>query len=114
MTEKDCIKLEGHFKTQDYNIVLTSKPQSTSKGTTFFYELKGKDLSTYTDTVINLYDYRWYDRFYYYWDKGDTLIKKKESLIFEIRKKDTVYYIQWDCKESLINGKPMRLVAPPK
>src|SRR5690606_20416687 len=95
-TEEGCMISENYVKEENYHIVLSAKPEKLSGNGTWYYLTKGKDISTSKDTVLHLENIRWYEKFYYRWDKGDTLIKEKGSLITEIHKKDTVYYMEWD------------------
>lgn len=113
-TEESCKVGENYVKEENYNLILSGKPQKISREGKFFYETKGKKLNDKKDTIINLYNIRWYESFYYLWDKGDTLRKEKGSLITEIHKKDTVYYMQWDCDDPKINGLSTKLSKPPK
>ena len=113
-TEEGCKKIENIIKNDSYNIILSEKPEKFSGNGSWFYETKGRDLRSSKDTVIQLKNFRWYESFYYLWDKGDTLIKEKGSLITEIHKKDTVYYMQWDCDDPKINGISTKLSKPPK
>lgn len=113
LEREHCEKMTAITLTDKYNLILNSSPESKFKNGAFYYELKGKDIETQNDTLIELQNYRWHDIFEYYWDKGDTVIKKQESLIVEIRKNDTVYYMEWNCEKPLINGTPSINVKPP-
>ncbi|UYW01529.1 hypothetical protein K5I29_00925 [Flavobacterium agricola] len=68
----------------------------------------GKNLNTQKDTLIKAYNYRWYDIIESFCEKGDTLVKKKDSPVVEIRKKDTIYTMEWQCGNPLINGVSFR------
>ena len=113
-TEEGCKIGENYVKDENYHLVLSAKPEKLAGNGTWYYLTKGKDISTSKDTVLHLENIRWYEKFYYRWDKGDTLIKVKGSLITEIHKKDTVYYMEWDCDDPKINGISTRLSKPPK
>ncbi|SFO09363.1 hypothetical protein SAMN05421741_1204 [Paenimyroides ummariense] len=113
-TEEGCKKIENSIKEENYHLVLSAKPEKNSGNGTWFYEVKGKDLDSNTDTIIHLDNYRWYESFYYLWDKGDTLVKAKGSLITEIHKKDTIYHMQWDCEDPKLNGISTKFFKPPK
>lgn len=108
-----CEEMTAITLAEKYNLILNSKPESSYRDGVFYYELQGKDLETQKDTLIKVYNYRWHDIFEYYWTKGDTLIKQQESLIVEIHKKDRIYYMEWNCKQPLINGVPSINVTPP-
>lgn len=112
-TEEGCKKIENSIKEENYHLVLSAKPEKKSGNGTWFYEVKGKDLDSNTDTIIYLNNFRWYDEYYYFWDKGDTLVKAKGSLITEIHKKDIIYNIEWDCYNPKINGVSLKLYEIP-
>ncbi|SFO09337.1 hypothetical protein SAMN05421741_1203 [Paenimyroides ummariense] len=113
-TEESCKVEENYVKEENYHLVLSAKPEKTYGKGTWFYELKGKNLDSNTDTIIHLDNYRWYDLFIFLWDKGDSLVKLKGSLITEIHKKDIIYNIEWDCDDPKINGVSSKLSKPPK
>lgn len=113
-TEESCKVGENYVKEEVFHLILSEKPKKISMKGKFFYEVKGTDVNNTRDTIINLYNIRWYESFYYLWDEGDTLIKSKESLITEIHKKDTIYYMQWDCNDPKINGISTKLSKPPQ
>ncbi|HLU85339.1 MAG TPA: hypothetical protein VKZ45_07685 [Vicingaceae bacterium] len=113
-TEEGCEKIENSIKEENYHLILSEKPEKTYRRGNWFYNLQGGYLERNTDTIIYLSNFRWYDEFYYLWDKGDTLIKEKGNLITEIHKKDTVYYMQWDCFDPKRNGVSTKLSKPPK
>lgn len=113
LEKKHCEEMTTKTLAEKYSLILNSKPESSYRDGVFYYELQGRDLKTQKDTLIRVYNYRWHDIFEYYWDKGDTLIKQKESLIVEIHKKDIIYYMEWNCKQPLINGIPSVNVTPP-
>ncbi|MDM1044464.1 hypothetical protein HX004_13775 [Myroides sp. 1354] len=114
LDSKFCAKVTPITLAEDYYLVLNKKPEKWSGDGTWYYDLVGKDLNTQRDTLIKVYNYRWHDGFTYYWDKGDTLVKKKDSLIVEIRKKDTIYFMEWQCGNPLINGVSFRDFKHPK
>ncbi|MHC5202762.1 hypothetical protein ACYSNV_11295 [Myroides sp. LJL119] len=113
LEKEHCEEMTAITLAEKYNLILNSKPESSYRDGVFYYELQGKDLETQKDTLIKVYNYRWHDIFEYYWTKGDTLIKQQESLIVEIHKKDRIYYMEWNCKQPLINGVPSINVTPP-
>lgn len=99
-----CEKVNKFTDEDDYQIILSEKPYNTSTNLVFHYVVKGKEVSTQRDTILKLYHYRWHDSFVFYWDKGDSIVKRKNTRVTEIHKKDTVYFMEWDCDTPLING----------
>lgn len=113
LEKENCDKMTKITLEDNYNLILNSRPELSSSNFDYHYKLQGKDLKTHKDTLIKVYNYRWYGLFYYYWNKGDTLIKNKGSLKTEIHKKDTIYYMEWNCKDPLINEISSSSVNPP-
>ena len=93
---------------EDYYLILNKKPEKWSGNGTWYYDLVGKDLNTQRDTLVKAYHYRWYSMISSFSEKGDTLVKRNESLIVEIHKRDTIYYMEWQCGNPLINGVSFR------
>lgn len=106
-----CEKVNKFTNEDDYQVVLSEKPYSTSTALEFHYAVKGKDVKTQRDTMLKLFHYRWHDSFAFFWDKGDSIVKHKNSMITEIHKRDTIYYMQWDCETPLINGMTVNQVS---
>lgn len=105
-----CEKMTAITLEEEYNIVLDKEPIKRARDGKFYYELTGKDLNTQRDTLLKLYNYRWYDGFYYYWGDGDTIVKRKKSLLVEIHKIGITHSMEWNCDDSLINGSPVSRV----
>ena len=114
LDSKFCDEVTPITLAEDYYIILNDRPIDRAGDGTWYYELIGKDLNTQKDTLIKAYNYRWYDIIDSFCEKGDTLVKKKDSLIVEIRKKDTIYFMEWQCGNPLINGVSFRDFRHPK
>ena len=104
LEKKNCDKTTKITLDEDYYLILSKKPEIISKNFNFYCELQGKDLKTQKDTLIKAYNFRWYALISGLSQKGDTLVKKKNSVIVEVRKKDTIYSMEWQCGNPLING----------
>lgn len=100
----DCEEITKISLDEDYYLILSKKPEKLTGNGTWYYDLVGRDLNTQKDTLIKAYNYRWYALISGLSQKGDTLVKKKNSLIVEVRKKDTIYSMEWQCGNPLING----------
>ena len=92
----DCEKL-SHIK-KDYECLLIVK-QLNDSSSVYNFDVNGKSLKTLKDTLYKEQN-RWFCTYYKYLDKGDTIIKRKGELIFNIHKKDTILSFNWEC-----NGK---------
>lgn len=99
-----CEEMTKVTLNEDYYLILNKKPEKWSGDGTWYYDIVGKDLNTQRDTLIKAYHYRWYSMISSFCEKGDTLVKKKDSLIVEIHKRNTIYYMEWQCGNPLING----------
>jgi hypothetical protein len=89
----DCKSLADSYRKTKCNIIVKEIPKSTSLA---YFKLKGKNLETGNDT-IHEEENRWFCSFYKYIEVGDTIIKKKNELIFSIHKKDTTLNFDWEC-----------------
>ena len=60
------------------------------------FTVEGKYLTNNKDTIYETED-RWFCTLTDYISEGDTIIKHKGQLIFNIHKKDTIYNFNWEC-----------------
>lgn len=97
-TKESCENGKKMYKGNDINIVLTKKPYKN-----WYYFLEGINLNTGKDTFYQL-EGRWYGQLEFYWDVGDTIIKKKGELFLEVHKRDTIHISEWRCDGILIDG----------
>jgi len=57
----------------------------------------GKSLRTGKDTLY-FKENRWFCKYYKNIEKGDTIIKRKGELLFNIHKKNAVLTFNWECE----------------
>ncbi|AWH86365.1 hypothetical protein HYN59_15165 [Flavobacterium album] len=62
-----------------------------------YLNAKGKQLYTKEDCTCKD-NARWWVQYDDLLEKGDTIIKKKGSLVFSIHKKDTILNFYWECQ----------------
>lgn len=89
----DCEKLSHIKKDCECLLIVKNLVDSTS---VYNFEVEGKSLKTNKDTLYKQ-ENRWFCTYYKYLGKGDTIIKRKGELIFNIHKKDTILSFNWEC-----------------
>lgn len=101
-TPENCKEINDYYRGIEFNLVLSNlKPES-------YYDIfEGKDLNSNKDTILS-YNTRWFDQFYELLSINDTVIKMKDRLKVEIRKKDTLYISEWTCGAFFINNVSVR------
>ncbi|PJJ62909.1 hypothetical protein [Chryseobacterium geocarposphaerae] len=88
-----CSKEDHHSKylqrmaDEECFLVVNVPPRDNS----VWFVVKGYDPITHESKVCKTHN-RWWNLFANEMEFGDTLVKKKGELIFEIRKKDTIIY----------------------
>ncbi|UIR57423.1 hypothetical protein LZQ00_06290 [Sphingobacterium sp. SRCM116780] len=102
----DCPQLSGIYRQQECIVVVKQILDSTSA---YDFELKGTGVASQKDTLIDEGN-RWYCTFLPYLSTGDTIVKKRGELTFNIHKKDTILTFYWDC-EGKVGGKLMTAIV---
>lgn len=89
----DCELLSEEAKKRECLLIFEELPAL------YDYKLnaKGKNLTTKEDCVCSDAD-RWWVQYKDYLEKGDTIIKRKGELVFEIHKRDTILKYNWECE----------------
>ncbi|WP_100841394.1 hypothetical protein [Flavobacterium sp. 5] len=95
----DCVKLSESYKVVECLIIVSDLPDNKS---VYNFEINGRSLKTGKDTVYEE-ENRWFCKYYKEIEKGDTIIKKKGELIFNIHKKDTILKFNWECEGKIYN-----------
>lgn len=92
----DCNKLAEIYRKTECKIVVEKMPISSSRHN--FY-IEGKSVVSKDKDTIFDEENRWFCEYYQYIDKGDTIIKQKDSNLFLIIKKDTILKLNFECGE---------------
>lgn len=90
----DCQKL-SQIK-REYECLLIVK-NLNDNSSVYNFEIEGRSLKSKKDTLYKQ-ENRWFCSYYKYIEKGDTIIKRKGELIFNIHKKDTILSFNWECE----------------
>ncbi len=90
----DCSKLAESYRVVECLIIVKNIPDNES---VYNFEILGKSLRTGKDTIYTE-ENRWFCKYYKNIEKGDTIIKRKGELTFNIHKKDTVLTFNWECE----------------
>jgi hypothetical protein len=90
----DCSKLAESYRVDKCLIIVKNIPDNKS---VYNFEILGKSLSTKKDTLY-VEENRWFCTYYKNIEKGDTIIKRKGELTFNIHKKDTILTFNWECE----------------
>lgn len=90
----DCDKL-SQIKKEYECLLIVEKFKDTNSVHNF--EVIGVSLKTNKDTLYKQ-ENRWFCSYYKYIEKGDTIIKRKGELTFNIHKKDTILRFNWECE----------------
>ena len=88
----DCEKSAESYKRNEIEIILTEKPIIYGNMNCIGRKINSCKIST---TVIKE---RWYYAYIDYMETGDTIIKRKGELVFNIHKTDTVMSFNWECE----------------
>ena len=89
----DCEKSAKLARSQECLLIFKELPIFSS----YKLDAKGKHLITKKDCTCSD-ENRWWAKYGNYLEKGDTIIKKKNELIFSIHKKDTILIFNWECE----------------
>jgi hypothetical protein len=73
------------------------------KPNSVYFKVSGKSLDGKMEDCQCDVESRWWASFSDKIEKGDTIIKKKGTLTFTIRKKDTILKFNWECKGKIYN-----------
>ncbi|RZJ50887.1 MAG: hypothetical protein EOO44_15550 [Flavobacterium sp.] len=90
----DCNALEEHYRNEEECSMIVEIPPKPSS---VYFEAYGKALENGKPCICKQ-ESRWWATFSDQIKKGDTIIKKKGKLSFEIRKKDTILKFNWECE----------------
>ncbi|PKW29031.1 hypothetical protein [Flavobacterium lindanitolerans] len=92
----DCDDAADIYRSFECIIIIENIPNPKS---THLFNIEGTD--PYTGKKIQFdRENRWFCTFYPLLAIGDTIIKRKNELVFNIRKKDTIFRFNYEC-----NGK---------
>ena len=92
----DCSFFEKIRREENCVIIVDIPPRAGS----VYFNTKGRSLDNSKECNCDV-ESRWWAIFSEKIKKGDTIIKRKGELIFEIRKKDTILKYKWECKNGL-------------
>lgn len=90
----DCERLSEIKRDYECLLIISSINDINS---TYNFDISGISLLTGNDTLYKE-DNRWFCSFYKHMNIGDTIIKRKGELIFNIHKKDTIMSFNWECE----------------
>jgi hypothetical protein len=89
----DCKALEEHYRNDEECSMIVEIPPKPSS---VFFKAIGKTLDN--KKCVCEEESRWWAIFSDKIEKGDTIIKRKGELVFEIHKKDTILVYNWECE----------------
>lgn len=90
----DCEKLSQIKREYECLLIVGNINDSTS---VYNFDVNGISLKTNKDTLYKQ-ENRWFCSYYKQIEKGDTIIKRRGELIFNIHKKDTILSFNWECE----------------
>ncbi|UUC44809.1 hypothetical protein [Flavobacterium cerinum] len=90
----DCERLSKITREEECLLVVKKINDSNS---VYNFDINGQSLKTFKDTLYKEQN-RWFCTYYKYLVKGDTIIKRKGELVFNIHKKDTILSFNWECE----------------
>lgn len=90
---QNCDVLQSYMKDEHCTLIVENKPSTEE----VYFNFKGRDLKNRPCECIAKNSYRWWNSYREYIDIGDTIVKKKGELTFNIHKKDTVLSFLFDC-----------------
>ena len=90
----DCKALSDYYRQEECLMVVHNIPN------VYDFQIIGKDLKINRDTVYQT-DNRWFRKYLETIEKGDTIIKRKGELTFNIHKKDTVMSFNFKCDDKV-------------
>ena len=89
----DCDLLESHHRSEECLIIVDElSPDNTST-----MSVKGISIVDGKYTVSSE-NHRWWSRYRDQIERGDTIIKRKGELTFNIHKKGTILTYNWECE----------------
>lgn len=89
--ETDCKSLEKTIANEECNIIVKYAPSNS-----VWFEIQGYDPLTHEPKLCKTNN-RWWNMYAMEIDEGDTVVKKRGEITFNIYKKDTVIVHKWDC-----------------
>ncbi|MES2486058.1 MAG: hypothetical protein V4581_08970 [Bacteroidota bacterium] len=92
--QTNCVAVAEIYRDYKCKLVVEKLNDSNSA---YNFDVSGISLETNADTIYKQ-ENRWFCSYYKYIQKGDTIIKRKGELIFNIHKKDTVFRFDWKCE----------------
>ena len=87
----DCKAISDYYRQEECLIIVYNILD------VYDFQIIGKDLKMNRDTVYQT-DNRWFRKYIENINKGDTIIKRKGELTFNIHKKDTVLSFNFECE----------------
>jgi hypothetical protein len=88
----DCNAFEEERRNENCVMIVEIPPRASS----VYFKSVGRDLNN--KKCICEEESRWWAVFSDEIEKGDTIIKRKGELVFEIHKKDTTLIYNWECE----------------
>ncbi|MBS7252449.1 hypothetical protein [Flavobacterium branchiicola] len=101
----DCGFFEKIRKEENCIMIVDIPPTPSS----VYFNVEGKNLDKTKECKCEV-ESRWWAIFSEKIKKGDTIIKRKGELVFEIRKKDTIFKFRWECKDGLYVDVPPEIL----
>lgn len=89
----DCDSLANHYRSEECLIIV----DELSPATTTTMSIKGISIEDGKYTVSSE-NQRWWYTYRDQIERGDTIIKRKGELTFNIHKKDTILTYNWECE----------------
>lgn len=90
----DCEDLSNVERSKECLLIINKINDPNS---VYNFDINGKNLKTLNDTLYKGQN-RWFCTYYKYLNIGDTIIKRRGELVFNIHKKDTILSFNWECE----------------
>ncbi|KMQ66330.1 hypothetical protein ACM46_01940 [Chryseobacterium angstadtii] len=88
--KNDCLKYSQILSKEECNIIVDLEPANS-----VWFEIKGHDPITQEPKVCKTHN-RWWNLYADEIEFGDTVVKKRGELTFNIHKKDTIITHEWE------------------
>ncbi len=98
----DCNALDEYYRNEEECSMIVEIPP---KPASVYFEAFGKNIENGKPCICKE-ESRWWATISDQIKKGDTIIKRKGELLFEIRKKDTILKFKWKCENGIYLNMP--------
>lgn len=88
----NCEELKVVTQKEECNIIVMKKPRNS-----VYFKLEGREPITNKPSVCKS-ENRWWSLYLEEIEVGDTVVKRKGELTFNIHKKDTIITHYWECE----------------